>query len=427
MEQSRLSLMKSYLDKSALYPPLISNFPNPNLKMILIIPAYHEEEILLTLLSLFEANRIDLSIEIIVVLNYPEKNAEQEKEFHEKQHTKINQWILENRIPKLQIYCPSPVVLKSKHAGVGLVRKIGMDEAVRRFIQIGNSNGIIINIDADCLCDKNYWYSIQAYFSSKEFKPCVGFNFNHRIEDLSPENLKAIIDYELHLRYYIAAQKIIQYPFAYQTLGSCFAIETHAYCAQGGMNKRQAGEDFYFLHKFSVIEQLGEIDEVLVYPSARISERVPFGTGKAVSNYLESGQQLSYTFEAINYFGQVIKMIPRWYEMNTNEILLSIHLIENNLSNYFMTEKIIEEIERCKSNCSDLVSFNKRMLRWLNPFRLMKYLHYMRDHGYPDQEIKTEAIKLLSQSNITLPNMLDSKNLLEYYRQNFQSQNCHLK
>lgn len=46
------------------------------------------------------------------------------------------------------------------------------------------------------------------------------------------------------------------------------------------MNQRKAGEDFYFLHKFSILDQLGEINVEIVLPLARSSDRVPFGTGK---------------------------------------------------------------------------------------------------------------------------------------------------
>ena len=43
-----------------------------------------------------------------------------------------------------------------KHAGVGLARKWGMDEAVARFAHIQRPEGLIITLDADCQVAKNF-------------------------------------------------------------------------------------------------------------------------------------------------------------------------------------------------------------------------------------------------------------------------------
>ena len=60
---------------------------------------------------------------------------------------------------------------------------------------------------------------------------------------------EAIMKYELYLRYYRLALEYTGHPHAYHCIGSAFAVRTLDYVAQGGMNKRQAGEDFYFLQK----------------------------------------------------------------------------------------------------------------------------------------------------------------------------------
>ena len=43
--------------------------------------------------------------------------------------------------------------------GVGLARKTGMDEAVRRFDIINNPEGVILSLDADCTVEHNYFVS----------------------------------------------------------------------------------------------------------------------------------------------------------------------------------------------------------------------------------------------------------------------------
>lgn len=75
------------------------------------------------------------------------------------------------------------------------------------------------------------------------------------------------------------------------------------------MNQRKAGEDFYFLHKFSILDQLGEINVEIVLPLARSSDRVPFGTGKAISQIIQGKngpltmkKQFNYLFKPANGF-----------------------------------------------------------------------------------------------------------------------------
>jgi len=48
-----------------------------------------------------------------------------------------------------------------------------------------------------------------------------------------------------------------------------------SYIAVRGMNRREAGEDFYFLNKLAKLGDIGQIHATTVYPSARPSRRVP--------------------------------------------------------------------------------------------------------------------------------------------------------
>ncbi|MEO6190564.1 MAG: hypothetical protein ABIO44_09665 [Saprospiraceae bacterium] len=413
---SENKIMSSYLEKRALYPRLIDISPLEDVSMILIIPCYHEENPILALESLMKTTSISSSIEIILILNYPYKYAKLERDFHIKQHHEILNWIDNNKREKISIHCPSPIELESNHTGVGLARKIGMDEAARRYNFLNKTDGIIINFDADCLCHQDYFMEIEKYFKLEKSKSCIGIGFVHVIDELNINESKAIIDYELHLRYYIQAQKQINYPFAFHILGSCFAVRAVSYCEQGGMNQRQAGEDFYFMHKFSVINELDEIKKVLVYPSARVSDRVPFGTGKAISQYLETGFQKTYALDSILLFGQLIKCIGSFYTYTEAEIITQLNHIHPGLAHYFISEGFLTEIKLCKKNCKHTNSFHKRLLRWLNPFRLMKYLHEMREHGFSDQEVSIEARKLLTLMNEDVTSDSSNLSLLKRYR-----------
>ena len=79
---------------------------------------------------------------------------------------------------------------------------------------------------------------------------------------------------------------------------------------QGGMNKRQAGEDFYFLHKIIPLGHFGEINTTRVIPSPRPSDRVPFGTGRAVRDYLATHKFETYPLEAFRDLKQFFSIKP---------------------------------------------------------------------------------------------------------------------
>ena len=56
-----------------------------------------------------------------------------------------------------------------------------------------------------------------------------------------------------------------------------------------------AGEDFYLLQQLSKTGcKISMIEKAFVYPSDRHSERVPFGTGKAVGDIIENGNWQTY-------------------------------------------------------------------------------------------------------------------------------------
>ena len=92
--------------------------------------------------------------------------------------------------------------------------------------------------------------------------------------------------YELWLRYIELGFRVCRSPYAFQTIGSCTVSSPLGYALADGMPRRQAGEDFYFLQKIVKVggpENVVQIPKACVYPAARLSDRVPFGTGRAMS------------------------------------------------------------------------------------------------------------------------------------------------
>src|SRR5688572_16087564 len=259
--------------------------------MIIVIPCFSEPALLACLHSLWRCERPTRAVEIIVVINSSESSPPEVLEQNRRTTAEAELWAREDCDRAFRIHFLHTPNLPRKHAGVGLARKIGMDEALHRFDQLNQLEAPIVCFDADSTCDPNFLTEIESHFSTHPKSPGCSIYFEHPV-DLSETNVssptqnstlktqnsivEAITLYELHLRYYVQALRFAGFPHAFHTIGSSMAVRAEAYLRQGGMNKRQAGEDFYFLHKIIPLGNFGEVNTTRVVPSSRASDRVPF-------------------------------------------------------------------------------------------------------------------------------------------------------
>ena len=319
--------MATYLEKLALFPKLIDEEPTNDLGIIVVIPCYDEPNLLESLNALYQCTPPPCHVEVIVVINDSEIENTEVKQRNQNTFDDAFNWSKQHTSEWLSFYFLYKNNLPKKIAGVGTARKIGMDEAVRRFESIGNSKGIICCYDADSLCEPNYFQAVASYFQKNQKAQACGIYYEHPLEgtDFSPEIYRAIIDYELHLRYYVHVQRWAGFPFAFQTIGSSMAVRSDAYQQQGGMNKRKAGEDFYFIHKFIPLGNFADITNTKVIPSPRQSHRVPFGTGKAVNEILDDPKSyLTYhpqIFDDLRPWSMEIKSLFSIEKNDVNDLL----------------------------------------------------------------------------------------------------------
>ena len=174
-----MSFDNLYLERYASKKKLIGESPGNQLGLCVIIPSFNEPELFQTLQSLASCDSPDTEVEIIVVINHSH-NADRDivyssiRTFNETRH-----WAHTFSTKEIRyhiVYVPNT---NPKHAGVGLARKIGMDEAVRRLESVGNSNGVIVCLDADSLVDKNYLIAIWEHFINNPNVPGCSIYFEH--------------------------------------------------------------------------------------------------------------------------------------------------------------------------------------------------------------------------------------------------------
>ena len=287
-----------------------------DLKIIVVIPVYNEYNITNTLESIFyNQKKVSFKVEIIALINNSSSASSSVTKTNQNTFNELKLFAHQNKNSQIHLIPIYINDLDPKHAGVGWARKLGMDLALERFKKIGY-NGIIAGLDADTTVAENYLYEINHFFINTN-NQAASIHFEHPINgyDYNQFNYEQIIYYELHLRYYKNALQYIGFPFAFHTIGSAFALTAKAYARQGGMNRRKAGEDFYFINKLIKGEKFGEINKTMVVPSPRISERVPFGTGRAILDASKNKKDLMLTYDFKSFL-----ILKEWFDMIKNKI-----------------------------------------------------------------------------------------------------------
>lgn len=382
--------LERYLERAAKRPSLIQPPPLSFTELIVVIPCYKEEKLLLTLESLKASNSIKPAIEVLIVFNASSEDIEA-RELNQKQKLVVEQWLEKESDLPFQLYCIEEHDLDPKTAGVGIARKIGMDEAVRRFLQIQKSDGIIACLDADCTVAPNYFEAILEGFAENPKSEAAALYFEHPLEgeSHSEEIYSAILYYELHLRYFKHAMRFAQLPFDYYTVGSSMAVKAFAYAKEGGMNQRKAGEDFYFLQKYLVNQKLFNLNTTAVYPSPRVSERVPFGTGRAVLDHQLDRKNLheSYSHQSFELIAKMMYRIKETYPKCPQAEPLFLEFLG--------VESWEAKWQEVFFQTNDWTSFQKRLHQWLTPFKLLKFIHFLRDHQFANEPIENAVSMLL--------------------------------
>ena len=266
---------QKYLRKSRLLP--VEPCPlNATVQLVAVIPACDElEEIGDTLDSLFPAE----DEAVLVVVNHPADASARVRNASAELLKKLRS----GAFPRRNLYWIDAPDLTG---GVGEARKLGMDAVIAAQPPEQLENTIFASLDADAVVESDYFSEIRVWFENDPSLAALSIPFRHQT-GATPEEETAIRIYEAYLNRYVEKLRQAGSPYAFQTVGSAFAVRMSAYVRAGGMRVRKGGEDFYFLQAVAKTGKVASGDRVLVHPSSRPSARVPFGTGPAVRKLMD--------------------------------------------------------------------------------------------------------------------------------------------
>ncbi len=409
-----------YFERQREFQVKIDNNPSKNLKYIVVIPCYYEFEILASLNSIWINKRPKFSIEVIIVINSSEDSDKKILDQNKKTYNEVKDWIKSHEDSLLRFFVLNEQNLPKKFAGAGLARKIGMDQAIMRFNLLDQDKGVIISIDADAKLSSNYFVELEKHFNQFPKTNVVTTYFEHLIKgsEFKNEIYDAITIYELYLRYYKQALNHTGFPYSHYTVGSCFAVNAKAYVKQGGMNRKQAGEDFYFLHKVFPLGNVFELNTSCVYPSSRLSARVPFGTGPMVKSIMELGKKdfLTYNFESFIELKSFFELVTDLFKISSEELKKLLDKLTGCITEFLQKNDINKAIQEINENSSNIKTFTKRFFDWFNAFRVLKFLNFAHEEHYKKQPLLNEAEKLIVLLVVKDTNEKTYKNYLEIFR-----------
>jgi len=199
---------------------------------------------------------------------------------------------------------------KGKNKGVGYARK----ELFEMIDLMADDEDIVISLDADTRIRPGFIRSVIKQFAKHKKALLLTNPYYHELTGNDAHD-SAILRYELYMRYYLINLLLIGSPSAFSALGSAISFRMKGYRKISGITPKEAGEDFYFVNR---MKKAGEVliwNDESVYPSSRESDRVPFGTGPAVTKG-KKGDWDSYPFydqEGFERIGETYKLFPKLF------------------------------------------------------------------------------------------------------------------
>lgn len=239
----------------------------------LVVPAYDENPAFIEP-HLARARRAQALI--IVVVNAPD-NAPADA----RQRTLDLLRTLQNRNEAGLLCIDAATTPVPKRQGVGFARKLGTDVAALLWQSGKLEVPWIYQTDADATLPTDY-------FAAQHLPDRGAIIFGYRHVSHDPLVQQAAWLYEAHMDFYVRGLARAGSPYAWPTLGSTLAVHALDYARVRGYPRRNAGEDFYLLNKLAKTCPITHRPNVRITLAARLSHRVPFGTGPALARAIES-------------------------------------------------------------------------------------------------------------------------------------------
>lgn len=273
----------------------------------------------------------------------------------------------------------TPIPVKQ---GVGLARKVGADLALALITKNIIHSEWICSSDADACLPDNY-FSVLSTLNPEWIAACYAFEHVGG----EPAVRAATLIYQQAMHYYVNGLQQAGSAYAHFTIGSTLAFKASAYASVRGFPKRPAGEDFYLLNKLIKTGQVGRIEQARIQLRARLSERVPFGTGVSTAKILqltEQGKPFCYyhpqTFVALR---EVLQQFDNLWAQR-DHLSAWLGAIPPSSRALLLKAGLEKFIATQRQQTATKQQFDKQLTGWFDGLKTLQFIHGLRDSKYPD-------------------------------------------
>ncbi|MDR3283942.1 MAG: hypothetical protein LBS97_02050 [Treponema sp.] len=261
--------------------------------------------------------------------------------------------------------------------GAGFARKIGMDYA------LSQGASVIACMDGDTLISKNYFQVLYDFRQTALEADAGCLSFLHQSGE-TPEAERAIRSYELFLSGHSRKLKECGSIYYQTALTPRIVCTREAYMQSGGMNTRTAGEDFYFLQGLvKICYGKGRLPVELpaaVYPSARISNRTPFGTGQKISELMAGNPLPAYSDFVYEQIKAFISLMNEHIQENRSDLPGKIRERLPEVCVFLEANSFFQDWEKIQAAAPDAERLRRAFHFWFDGLRIIRLIHYLQTH-----------------------------------------------
>lgn len=368
-----------YLDRHGIKGPWqLAGEARPGFLGAVVIPSLAEGERLFATLRSLAANPAAWKNRflVVVVCNHSQAVDRQDRLQNELDLARLTDYAQGSDLNLVWIDAASPgLEVPASRAGVGCARKLGMDLALPYLDW--STDPLLVCLDADTLVEDNYLQAVGRHFLWSS-KGAAVLPYRHQ-PGVDSEQQAAIDRYELFLRSYVYGLRLAGSPYAFNTVGSAMACRASSYVRCGGMNCRKAGEDFYFLQKLAKTDGIDLLSGTIVHPEPRVSERVPFGTGRSMARLLAGDRRgvLFYPAATFRILSDWLQLVECNMTADPEKILLLAHQTSPVLADYLAqldwrsAWPRIQKTHRCSTRLQQAFHV------WFDGFRTLRLIHLL--------------------------------------------------
>jgi hypothetical protein len=166
------------------------------------------------------------------------------------------------------------------------------------------------------------------------------------------------------------------------------ACRASAYLKCGGMNRRRAGEDFYFLQSLAKTSGVAKVKGAMVYPSPRRSVRVPFGTGRSMGSLLdkEPGAVMFHRPESFLLLKSWLELARLSCRERCPDLYERGEALSASLGGFLKEQKFDSAWKGFLEQHASGEMIESAFHGWFDAFRTMKLFHYLAERDFPRAE-----------------------------------------